>query len=87
MNPVLFVNAIIGFSENLFLVICLQIFGSVKRGDRTLMGRSRPNFSPKLEPIQRTDVRNLKNILLELSHLLHMLLLLLDTGEFRCHRV
>ena len=34
-----------------FAIICLQIFGSVKCGDRTLMGRSRPNFSPKLEPI------------------------------------
>ena len=32
------------------IIICLRIFGSVKRGDRTLMGRSRPNFSPKLEP-------------------------------------
>ena len=26
-------------------------FESAKRGDRTLMGRFRPNFSPKLEPI------------------------------------
>ena len=36
------------------MIICLQIFGSVKRGDRTLMGRPRPNSSPKLEPIYRT---------------------------------
>ena len=35
--------------------ICLRILGSVKRGDRTLMGRSRSNFSPKLEPIYRTN--------------------------------
>ena len=27
------------------------IFGSTKRGDRTQMGRSRQNISPKLEPI------------------------------------
>ena len=33
------------------IIICLRIFGSVKRGDGTVMGRSRPNFSPKLEPI------------------------------------
>ena len=37
------------------MIICLQIFGSVKRGDRTLMGRPRPNYSPKLEPIYRTN--------------------------------
>ena len=33
------------------IIICLRIFRSVKRGDGTLMERSRPNFSPKLEPI------------------------------------
>ena len=31
------------------------IFGSTKRGDRTQMGRSRPNISPKLEPIPRNN--------------------------------
>ena len=27
------------------------IIGSAKGGDRTLMGRSKPNFTPKLKPI------------------------------------
>ena len=39
---------------NFEIIICLGIFGSVKQGDRTLMGHSRPNFSPKLEPLHRT---------------------------------
>ena len=40
---------------NFVIIVCLRIFGSVKRGDKTLlMWRSRPNFSPKLEPIHRT---------------------------------
>ena len=36
---------------NFKIIICLRIFGSAKRGDRTLMGRSRPKFQPKLESI------------------------------------
>ena len=31
----------------IILIICFRTFGSVKCGDRTLVGR----FSPKLEPI------------------------------------
>ena len=36
-------------------IICLRIFGSAKRSDRILMGRSRLNFNPKLEPTHRTN--------------------------------
>ena len=38
------------------IIICLRIFGSVKRGDRTPMWGegSPPNVGPKLEPIHRT---------------------------------
>ena len=38
------------------IIICLRIFGSVKCVDRTLMGRSRPNFSPKLEGMNTGDL-------------------------------
>ena len=27
----------------------------IECGDRALMGRSQPNFSPELEPLHRTD--------------------------------
>ena len=37
------------------IIICLRVFGSVKRWDRTLMWRFRPNFRAKLEPIHRTS--------------------------------
>ena len=33
------------------IIICLRIFGFVKHGGRNLMGRPRPNFCTKLEPI------------------------------------
>ena len=42
------------------IIIYLRIFWSVKRQDRTLMGRFRPNFSPKLEPIHRTIYKHEK---------------------------
>ena len=45
------------------IIICLRIFASVKRGDRTLMGCSRPNFSPKLAAYTCTNVHTLKEVL------------------------
>ena len=37
---------------------CLRIFVAAKCGDRTLMGCFQPDFSPKLEHIHRTKLRD-----------------------------
>ena len=34
-----------------FVIIVYEFLGLLKGGDRNLIGCSRPNFSPKLEPI------------------------------------
>ena len=54
------------------IIIFLQIFGSVKRGDRTLMGRFQPNSSPKLEPIHSTGTSKNRDIRLFCADSSHM---------------
>ena len=36
--------------------ICESLVNSAKHGDKTVMGHSRPNFSPKLVPLHRTTL-------------------------------